>query len=837
MFGLTDKEVLESRKKYGSNKISIKNENKFIKLLLESLGDPIIKIMLIALSFRFILMFKETNWYETLGMLISIMLSSLISSLSEYGSQSAFKTLMEEYQSIKVKVKRNNHIVEINEDEVVVGDLVLIEAGEKIVADGVIIDGYLGVDESSLNGESDEVFKKVNDKVYRGSIALSNRAMIKVTNVGINTIYGNIAKELSENVPDSPMKIRLRSLAKTISKIGVIGAILVSLSYLFNVIFVNNNFDIEVIKSLLLNPKYTIDLIIHAVTISLTILIVCVPEGLPMMIALVLSSNMKRMLKSNVLVRKLVGIETSGSLNVLLFDKTGTITKGKLSVVGFVDGDGNSYNNLNEIKDDLASELINAIIYNTDSIIENNQIIGGNNTDKALIKFVGKQSKKYEIISKETFNSINKYSSVTLDNKDKYYKGASEVLLNKCFYYLDSNGIRKVIKNKNSLNNIVDKYTKLGIRVIVIIKNSSLIGFILLKDEIRKEAFLSIRNIENAGIHTIMITGDALLTATCIAKELNMLNKDSLVLTHDDLVQLSDEELLLNYHRIKVIARALPSDKSRVASLLEKNGLVVGMTGDGVNDAPALKKASVGISLGSGVDVAKEASDIVILDDNIKSIENAILYGRTIFRSIRKFIIFQLTINLCALFLSIVGPFIGITTPITIMQMLWLNMIMDTLAGIAFSYCPPKDEYMKNKPIKKDEKILNKYMYISIIVGSLASCIILILYLKLPIIKLFVRNDLNHFLTGFFSLFIFLSIFNAFNARTVRINILADILKNKVFILIMLFIFIFQIIIIYYGGSLFRTFGLNIKELLFVLIISLAIIPIDMLKKIILKAR
>ena len=353
MNGLTDEEVVVSRKKYGSNNISVKKQNKLLNLIIESLGDPIIKIMLIALAIRFVLLFKDQNWYETLGMLISILLSSLISSLSEYGSNKSFERLQSEYENIKVRVRRNGKNETINNDDVVVDDIVLLTSGELIPADGILIEGSIGVDESSINGESKEVTKVLGQRVFKGSVVLSGSASIRIEKVGINTVYGSIAKGLTENNLPSPMRIRLTKLAKIISRIGYIGAILASISNIFNTVFISNNFDEAIIMSLITNPKYVVDLVIETVTLAVTIIIVCVPEGLPMMVALVLSSNMKRMLKNNVLVRKAVGIETSGSMNVLLTDKTGTLTKGKLSVIGICLPDDTHFNTLDDMKDDL----------------------------------------------------------------------------------------------------------------------------------------------------------------------------------------------------------------------------------------------------------------------------------------------------------------------------------------------------------------------------------------------------------------------------------------------------------------------------------------------------
>ena len=837
MNGLTDEEVVVSRKKYGSNNINIKKQNKLIRLIIESLGDPIIKIMLIALSIRFVLLFKDQNWYETLGMLISILLSSLISSLSEYGSNKAFERLQSEYENIEVRVRRNGKNITIKNDEVVVGDIVLLQSGELAPADGTIIEGKLGVDESSINGESKEVSKKCNDHIFKGSVILSGNASIRIDNVGVNTIYGSIAQGLQDSNLPSPMRIRLTKLAKIISRIGYIGAILASISNIFNTVFISNNFDNEVIMSLIQNPKYIVDLAIETVTLAVTIIIVCVPEGLPMMVALVLSSNMKRMLKNNVLVRKAVGIETSGSMNVLLTDKTGTLTKGKLSVIGIALAEHKHFNTLDDLNGKIKQTFIDALSYNNDSYYENDTINGGNSTDKAILSFVGKVNKNKKIVDQIHFNSDNKYSYVKLDDGNTYYKGASEVIIKLASFYIDELGNKKYIKNKKEMLNSIDTYTKKGIRVIAVLNNNTLLGFILLRDEIRSEATETLKTIEEAGIHTIMITGDDVNTSRSIAESLGMLDSGSFVITHDELDKMTDEDIVKNYKKIKVIARALPKDKSRVAGVLMQNNLVVGMTGDGVNDAPALKKADVGISLGSGTDIAKEASDIVILDDNIKSIESAILFGRTIFKSIRKFIIFQLTMNLIALFLSIVGPLLGISTPITIMQMLWLNMIMDTLAGLAYSYEYPIKRYMKERPIKKDEAILNKYMYSAILLISVYSFILLSLFLKSDLVYLFIRDSRKTLMTAFFSLFVFISVFNAFNARTERLNLFANILKNKVFIVILAFITIAQIFLIYNGGSLFRTYGLKINELIFVILLAFTVIPLDLVRKLFIKYR
>ena len=853
--GLSDSEVIASRNKNGTNEITKVKKNTFIKLLLESLGDPIIKILLMALAIKVIVLFRNFDWYETIGILIAILLASFISTISEYGSEQAFNRLQEESSKTKAKVKRNGVIVEIPISEIVVGDIVILSSGDKVPADGYLIKGNLSLDESALNGEAKEAKKEScytgaiqdKNKVYRGSVVYSGEALAKITLVGDNTILGKISKELQEEIPESPLRIKLRGLAKTISKIGYVGAILASLSYLFASIVVENNFDISLIKATITDFPVMFDHLLYALTLSVTIIVVAVPEGLPMMITLVLSSNMKRMLKDNVLVRKLVGIETAGSLNVLLTDKTGTLTKGVLKVTEFISGDGKSFKDIISIKKyPIYQTVYTSFFHNNSSIFSEDSIIGGNSTDRALLDFIKKDNTiKVNIVKKEPFDSTKKYSSITTSDGTIFIKGASEVILPKCKEILCSNGKVIPLSSKSIIEKRIDTFTKKAGRVLTFaygkdINNLIFIGFVNIKDELRKEAIEGIRIIKEAGVQTIMITGDAKDTAESIAKEVGLITYNkNLVLTSSDLAKMSDAEIAKVLDKIAVIARALPQDKSRLVNIIESMNLVVGMTGDGVNDAPALKKANVGFAMGSGTEVAKEAADIVILDNNILSISKAILYGRTIFKSIRKFIIYQLTVNTCALILSIVGSLIGIATPITIVQMLWLNMIMDTFSGIAFSFEPPLPEYMKEPPKSTNTKIMNKYMYSEIIWTGMYCALVCILFLKLPIIKTLVRVDANnHYLmTAYFAMFIFMGIFNAFNARTSRINVFANLSKNKVFVGIFTFIFVAQMYIIYNGGDIFRTYGLKANELILVLCLALTVFPVDWLRKYILKKK
>ena len=846
--GLSDKEVIINREKYGENIFTKKKQDTFFKLLLETFSDPIIKILLIALGIKTIFLIRDFDWYETVGIVLAILVASLISSISEYGSMRAFNKLTEETSKINVRVKRAGNIQSIPLSEVVVNDLVFLSTGDRVPADGIIVSGKISLDEAMINGEAKEVYKEAGtDKtsLFMGTVVYSGNALMLVRSVGDNTFYGKMAMELQDDNTESPLRIRLTKLAQSISKIGYICSLLVAGSYLIYMVVISNNFDKNLIVSTLTNGRVMFGYVLDALTLCVTIIVVSVPEGLPMMITLVLSSNMKRMLKDNVLVRKLIGIETAGNINVLLTDKTGTLTKGKLSVVGLMDGEGNTFEYVNshgEYKKMLGMSM--AINNESSYDKKSGNIIGGNITDRAILEYSGMVSDNYEIIKQEVFDSKKKYMYTKIRMNGHTYnlvKGAYEVVGKMCNSYYDKVGIKHTIRDNSYIDRKIKSMSMNMMRILLLainedretINNMTLVGFVILKDEVRENVKEGIRLVDEASIHTIMITGDNRETAKAVAEDIGLIKgSNDLVITSNEMNNMSDEMLRKKFHDIKVIARAMPQDKSRLVNIAKSLDLVVGMTGDGVNDALALKKADVGFAMGSGTEVAKEASDIVILDDNFYSITNAILYGRTIFKSIRKFIICQLTINLCSLLVSIIGPFIGIPVPITVIQMLWINMIMDTLSGFAFSYEPALPEYMKELPKKKNENIINGYMANQIITTGLVSSVICIIFLKSRIINQIFGDDL---LTAFFGLIIFISIFNSFAARTHRLNILANIIKNKVFIGVITFVIGMQIYLIYYGGSLFRTNGLTIREFIIMMGIGLLVIPIDFIRKLIRK--
>lgn len=828
--GLSKKEVEFYRNKYGKNEILFRKKNTIFKLFIESFSDPIIRILLIALFLKILFLFDKGDLFETIGIAISVFLASFISVISEYGSEVSFEKLSKENSNVNVKVVRNGIKCIIPIEEVVVNDIVLVESGDRVCADGNIIYGNVSIDESSISGESIEKLKNLNDFVYMGSVVCEGSCYFKVSGVGVNTFYGKIAKDVQEEPSVSPLKLKLSKLAKVISIIGYVGAFLVFVSYMINVDYGNGSFFSH---------------LLYGITLSVAVIVMAVPEGLPMMISLVLSSNMKRLIKKNVLVKKMVGIETSGSLNILFTDKTGTLTEGNLVVEKIIDAELNDYYKY----EDLVNKDIfyMSLVYNNDSFFSNGVCEGGNITDRAILNFVHSDDKsKYEILDNIKFNSKNKYSGVKTSYSDYYfYKGAFEVILENSIYYLKSDGSKRVFLEKDIMKDKLLKYTEEGYRIIGIgmgedFSHLILIGFVLIKDNIRKEAKEGIDLIKSANIQVVMVTGDNSSTALSIAKKLGIYNEiNNVCLTSEEFNKMSDEEVKKILPRLSILSRSLPFDKNRLVRLAQELDLVCGMTGDGVNDSPALKRADVGFAMGSGSDIAKEVSDIVILDNNISSIVSAILYGRTIFKSIRKFVMFQLTVNLCTVLLSIVGPFIGILSPITVIQVLWVNMVMDTFAALAFSYEPALEEYMNEKPKCKNEQIINKYMLNQIIINGIYSFLLFIFFLKSPLILSLYRFDISdkYLMTAFFGLFIFIDIFNAFASRTHRINTFANLFKNKIFLIIFIFIICIQVLLIYYGGDFFRTTGLSVCEFFIMLFLASSVLVIDLIRKIILKRK
>lgn len=882
-FGLTDAEVGASKEKYGTNRLTEQETEGFWKKLQDNFGDPMIKILCVALAINVILVAgssmgwieDDIAWYEPVGIGIAILLATLVSTFSEYRNENAFQKLQEEASKILCKLYRNGEIVEIPIDDIVAGDAALLQPGDKIPADGVIIDGGIKVDQSVLNGESKEASKVpvpadykdeaaamdfLNPyKVFRGSVVYSGNAVMEVRVVGDASVYGQIAKELqTEDDRETPLKVKLSGLADTISKFGYIGGVAIAAALLFQRIVLANQFDMARIGAYVSNWSHIVNDVIHAVMLAVIIIVMAVPEGLPLMIAIVSALNMGKMLKDNVLVRKIAGIETAGSLNYLFSDKTGTITKGKLEVVTFIDGGGNEYKNYRSVQGGLKNYLSLSIHQNTDSVItgagEQQRAIGGNATERAILGFSMGAGLPVTVktVGKIPFNSTNKYSATTIegDYRLTLIKGAPEKILEKCKHYYDAAGEKKPYAGHKELNAKIDALAERAIRVLglaiseeKIVNDETLpendwilVGIVGIRDEVRPESITAISEVQEAGVHVVMITGDRRETAVAIARDAGLLKHESdIVLTSDELAALSDDVVKGKIPFIKVVARALPTDKSRLVRLTQELNYVVGMTGDGVNDSPALKKADVGFAMGGGTEVAKEASDIVILDDNFNSIDKAILYGRTIFNSIRKFIVFQLTINVSAVLINFIAPLFGQENPLTITQILWINLVMDTLAALAFGGEPALSRFMREKPKRRDEPIVSPYMWSSILIGALWTFGLSVLFLFVPLMTGYFPDDRLH--TGYFAFFVFIAVFNAFNARTDTCNLFDSIGGNKNFLRILGIITAVQIALVYLGGAIFNSYGLSVSQWGIVLVCAVSIIPLDLIRKLFSKPR
>ena len=882
--GLTGEEVARSREKSGTNRLTQHEGESFWDKLKGNLNDPIIKILIVALvinvTFYF---FGKSEWYESLGIAIAVVLATLISTISEYSNENSFQKLQEEASKIKIKVFRDGLAQELLIDDIVKGDYILLQPGDKVPVDGYILEGGIKVDQAALNGESEEALKtKSNvdrefkeddfsdkEKVYRGSVVTSGEAILIAARIGDNTSFGKIAQELSsDDEIDSPLKVKLGDLANKIAMFGYNGGSLIALSYFFKTAVIDNNFDMPTILQYLSNwsNKFPamgnpINDIVTALILAIIIIVVAVPEGLPMMIAIVLSLNMRKLLADNLLVRKLVGIETAGSINILFSDKTGTITKGQLETVEFLTGDGTDYTKYADIPAPLRKLTRISIEYNTAAIMsgldtDKPQVVGGNPTERALMNFIDfNDFKNNDILHRNAeieFSSVRKFSACELtgDLEGTLVKGAPEKLLPQCEYYYDQNGCKKKMTNglMEDLEGRMEGLANRAIRLLALvisdgkIENNeaagtfTLVGIAGIRDEIRAESVTAIREAQQAGIQVVMITGDRKETAVAIARETGLLRADTdLALTSAEINAMSDEELKKALPDIRVISRALPTDKSRFVRISQELGLVVGMTGDGVNDSPALKRADVGFAMGSGTEVAKEAGDIVVLDDNFLSITKSVLYGRTIFNSIRKFIIFQLTINVAAVLVAFIGPFLGLAggLPLTMTQMLWVNLVMDTLAALAFGGEPALKRYMLERPKSRTESIVSKPMWQSILFNGIFVAAASVFFLESDFIRSLFRSSAGDivFLTGFFSFFIFLNVFNMFNARTDKANIFDNIKQNPGFLQVALLIAVVQIILTIVGGKILRTTGLALNEWAVILGMTLLIIPLNMLRK------
>ena len=885
---LTPAEAASSRASHGSNTLSVKGKKSFFRRFLGNLNDPVIRILLgaLGLNLLFSLTGEGVDWAETGGIALAVLLATLISTLSEQGSEAAFSRLSEACGQATCKARRRSEetdptgsITEIPLSEAAVGDVLLLSAGEMIPADGVLLSGSLLVDQSPMTGESREVEKcplphrdspsadlppSDPHTLLRGCLIRSGGGEMLVTRVGDATALGRISEEVQEDTRESPLKRRLAKLAGQISRMGYVAAGLVGLVFLLSVFLLDSGFDGGIILQKLSDWRYVWAQCFHALTLGLTVLVVAVPEGLPMMIAVVLSSNIRKMAKDQVLVRKPVGIEAAGSMDLLFTDKTGTLTEGILSVGKIIAGDGTAYRDIRDLKKAapaLFGLFSEACVVNTSSVGEDGspQALGGNATDRALLTAVLPFTPKSrsEVLFFLPFDSDKKTSCALVRRNGRevlYVKGAPERLMGRLTDAYLPDGTRGSL-DRAALEKRISAMTEKGGRVILCAEAVAgraaiptkarleggdygaltLVCLLLLTDRVRREAPDSVKKLRRAGVHVVMMTGDNRDTARSIAESCGILGRGvDGVVDHTELAAMSDGEVKALLPRLGVVARALPADKSRLVRLAQEEGLVVGMTGDGINDAPALKRADVGFAMGSGTQVAKDAGDIIILDNNLSSIVRAVLYGRTVFKSIRKFITLQLTMNLCAVGVTMICPFFGVDAPVTVVQMLWINLIMDTLGGLAFAGEAPLPSYMEEAPKGRDEPILGRYMISEILWLGGFTVALCLFFLKCPLITGQFRpaKDDIYLLTAFFALFIFSSVFNCFNARTDRLNLFAGLHRNKGFCLIMAAVLGVQILFVYVGGAVLRTAPLTAKELGVTFLLALTVFPADLVRKV-----
>ncbi len=889
---LTPAEVDASRRAHGDNRLTEKKRKSFLRQFISNLGDPVIRILLAALALNLVFSFKGGDPFETAGIGLAVFLATLISTLSEYGSETAFARLSEACAQAVCRVRRREAatdtatIREIPLGDAVVGDVAVLSPGEMIPADGYLIAGHLTVDQSAMTGESREVEKTPlrtstlpdgepspadPSALFRGCVILGGSGEMVVSRVGDSTFLGEISVEVQEDTRESPLKVRLAKLARQISRLGYVAAALVAVVYLCGAfVFDGGGFDRALLLSRLSDGRYVWEHLFHALTLGLTVLVVAVPEGLPMMIAVVLSSNIQRMVRDDVLVRKPVGIEAAGSMNILFTDKTGTLTEGRLSVGNILSGDGRTYASLGEMAaaaPTLFAHFAEGATRNTLSVPglgegeDTPRALGGNATDRALLDAVLQAgdtlpAEADTVLWKVPFDSARKFSAAAIVRDGTpvlCIKGSPERLLSRVVDAYRADGTRAAL-DKAALTRRIRALTDKGERVLLVAEqvggpapsrtkteagdlsslHLTLVSILTLADRLRPEAPEAVATLRRAGIHVVMMTGDNRDTARAIATACGILGDGvDMVLDSEELSRMSDARLAEVLPRVGVIARALPTDKSRLVRLSQEADLVVGMTGDGINDAPALKRADIGFAMGAGTQVARDAGDIIIMDNNLGSIAKAVLYGRTIFKSIRKFITLQLTMNFCAVGVTMIAPFLGVESPVTVVQMLWINLIMDTLGGLAFAGEAPLPSYMEEAPKRRDEPILNRYM-----VGEIAwlggfTVALCLLFLKHPAVVSLFRpaEDDIYLLTAFFALFIFASVFNCFNTRTDRLRLFAHLGKNPAFLLIMPAVLVIQILFVYLGGTVLRTAPLTARELAATSALALTVFPAALLRK------
>ena len=875
--GLTDEEVLASRKEHGENVIPESEPTTFFEAFMETFSDPMIRILM-AIVVIMLVMYAlgHAEIYEPVGTIFAVLIVAIVTAKTSVASDTKYRELKESTKKDTAKIYRNGEVDVLPVDDVVVGDWILLQAGDKVPADGILARGDIRVNNSALNGEAEECKKNAVDEntpfpekitgdvfvdrfsLFRGAVVFDGEGVMKVSKVGTQTMMGKMAEEMQEDEPDSPLKVKLSKLANQISVFGYVSAVIIVILYMAYFILSAGGVTPYMAtgwESILMN-------VVEAVSLAILIVVCAVPEGLPLMISLVLMQNTSRMLDHNVLVRKAIGIETAGSLNILYSDKTGTITKGSLEVVEFFTADGQVIPLAELPNHEKVKNLVDiAIGKNTASLFDGgHNVIGGNATDQAMMRFLGEASylalqkeAQYETGAIQSFNSANKFSQAELPKLGRvFYKGAPERFIAKAKKYVKADGTVSDL-NVDALNEAINGYASRAMRVLAFGYSESaftensinddvvLTGLVAIRDDVRAEAKVAIREVQDAGIQVVMITGDRLETAVAIAKDAGLIQSETdRAYTSAQLSEMSDDEIKEILPHIRVIARALPTDKSRMVRLSQEKNLVVGMTGDGVNDSPALSRADVGFAMGSGTEAAKEAGEIVILDDNFRSIKDAILYGRTIYHNILKFCRFQLMINVAAVVVSAISPFFGIVEPLKITHLLFINLVMDSLGAIMLGNEPALERYMTEKPRRRDENIISGSMASQILIMAAWLIVLSFAFLKIPFFEQFFGGQ-EKLYTAYFVFFVVAALMNGFNVRDTGFGIFSRLGENPGFLKVWVVIVLVQAAIVnaamvplepfHWVSSMFSCTPFAIAGWGLVFLLAFTMIPVDLIRK------
>ena len=846
--GLTDEQVRQSREQHGKNVLTPPQRTSLWKLYLDKYRDPIIQILLVAAFVSLILAFIEKNFMETIGIFVAVFLATTVGFYFERDAAKKFNLLTALSEEQPVKVRRNGKVMEIPRHDVVVGDVVLVEVGDEVPADGeLIVCNDLQINESALTGEpvTEKSLEGGGDGAYprnvilRSTMVMNGRGEFVVTAVGDATEIGKVAKKSTEQTSvETPLHMQLDKLAKRISKVGSV----VSVTAFF----------IFLIHDILTNPAwggkdyfYMAEIVLKYFMMAVTLIVMAVPEGLPMAITLSLALNMRRMLKSNNLVRKLHACETMGAVTVICTDKTGTLTQNKMQVSAL------------ELKQGDEALLDTAIALNSTAELNDGKPIG-NPTESALLLWLDAQGKDYEELRKQVnvlkqlpFSTERKMMATLAEVDGETYlfvKGAPEIVMKKCIIEdrmqrqsaeeLDEwqhKAMRTLAFAYKKIETSIMRTSRTSTAEVVALLDANdlqLQAIAAIADPIRPDVPAAVQECRHAGIEVKVVTGDTAATALEIGKQIgvfedepenigadgSMTSLDQQMITGEQWEALSDEEAYERAKDIRVMSRARPTDKQRLVAMLQKRGEVVAVTGDGTNDAPALHYAHVGLSLGSGTSVAKEASDMTLLDDSFKSIANAVMWGRSLYRNLQRFLFFQLVVNVAALLLVLGGSVIGTEMPLTVTQILWVNLIMDTFAALALASLPPSHEVMKDKPRKASDFIINKSIGFGILFCGIV--FFLVMFALLVYCERRGKGGVDvHELTMFFTTFVMIQFWNLFNAKALMSHHTAfrHFLKDKGMILVLVLVLVGQWIIVTFGGEMFRTTPLSLHEWLLII--------------------